>query len=153
VTSGRALTAIGVVAVTLWAARAGAAGMCTISATAVTFGNYNVFNAAAVDSTGTVTYRCSGGASNIAITLSKGTSATYSPRRMSRSGELLNYNLYTDAARSTVWGDGTAGTVVYSFAIPPNNSNVNVTVFGRIPAGQDVSAGSYSDTITATINF
>jgi spore coat protein U-like protein len=30
---------------------------------------------------------------------------------------------------------------------------VTVTVFGRIPAGQDVAAGIYSDTIIVTIQF
>jgi spore coat protein U-like protein len=32
-------------------------------------------------------------------------------------------------------------------------SNVTVTIYGRIPARQDVSAGSYTDTVVATINF
>jgi len=26
-------------------------------------------------------------------------------------------------------------------------------VFGRVPAGQDVSVGSYTDVVTATVNF
>ncbi len=67
--------------------------------------------------------------------------------------EGLNYNLYLDAARTTIWGDGTGGTQVYSNANPPNNTNVTVTIYGRIPASQDVSAGSYTNTVTATINF
>jgi spore coat protein U-like protein len=42
---------------------------------------------------------------------------------------------------------------VYSISNPPNNTNVNLTVYGRVTAGQDVSAGSFSDTVTAVINF
>jgi spore coat protein U-like protein len=30
---------------------------------------------------------------------------------------------------------------------------VSVTVYGRIPPGQDISAGSYSDTVTVVVNF
>lgn len=126
---------------------------CTISATSVAFGSYNVFSTSADDSTGTVTYRCNSRASNIRITLSRGSSNTFSTRTMRKGSESLGYNLYTNAARTTIWGDGSSGTSVYTLANPPDNSNVSVTIYGRIPAGRDVSAGSYSDTIAATINF
>jgi spore coat protein U-like protein len=126
---------------------------CTISVTSVAFGTYNVFTTTAVDSTGTITYQCNSKATNISISLSDGSSTTYSPRTLRKGSEILQYNLYSDAARTTVWGDGTAGTSVYTNANPPNNSNVTVTVYGRIPAQQDVSAGSYTDTVSAVINF
>ena len=76
-----------------------------------------------------------------------------SPRTLRKGSEVLQYNLYRNAARTTIWGDGTGGTSVYSLANPPNNSNVNLTIYGRIPAQQDVSAGNYSDTVSAVINF
>ena len=134
-------------------AAAQAAPSCTISATAVAFGNYNVYSVTNVDSTGTITYRCNAAAANISITLSKGASSTFSPRTLRKGAEALNFNLYRNAARTQIWGDGTGGTSVLSVANPPNNQSVNVTVFGRIPALQDVSAGSYSDTVVATVNF
>ena len=126
---------------------------CTISTTSVNFGNYNVFNISAVDSTGTISYTCNAVATNITISLSTGASSTYRPRAMSKGTEALGYNLFRDAARTSIWGDGTNGTVVYSRNNPPNNNAVNVTVYGQIPAGQDVSAGTFSDTVSATINF
>ena len=126
---------------------------CTISATSVNFGSYNVFNGSDVDSTGTVTYRCNGSAHNITVGLTQGASATFNPRQMQKGAEVLNYNLFVDASRTSIWGDGTSGTSVYSIGNPPNNTNVNLTVYGRVPAGQDVSAGSFSDTVTAVINF
>ena len=107
----------------------------------------------AIDSTGTITYRCNAQASNITVALTRGGSSTFSPRRMFKGVEVLTYNLFRNAARTNVWGDGTSGTAVYSRANPPNNSNVNLTVYGRVPAGQDVSAGTFSDTVTAVINF
>ena len=121
--------------------------------TSVAFGNYNVFTTTADDSTGTITYRCNSTATNISISLSDGSSSTFSPRTLRKGSEVLQYNLYRNAARTTIWGDGTGGTSVYYAANPPNNSNVNVTIYGRIPAQQDVSAGNYSDTVSAVINF
>jgi spore coat protein U-like protein len=126
---------------------------CTISVTSVAFGNYNVFTTTPYDSTGTITYRCNAATINISITLSDGSSTTFSPRTLRKGGEVLSYNLYQNAARTQIWGNGTGGTSVYTQSNPPNNKNVNVTVYGRIPALQDVSAGSYSDTVSAVINF
>jgi spore coat protein U-like protein len=126
---------------------------CTISTTSVAFGNYNVFTTTPDDSNGTISYRCNSSAVNISISLSDGSSSTFSPRTLRKVGEVLSYNLYLNAARTQIWGNGTGGTSVYTRANPPNNSNVNVTVYGRIPAQQDVSAGNYSDTVSAVINF
>jgi spore coat protein U-like protein len=126
---------------------------CTISTTSVIFGSYNVFNGTPLDSTGTVTYQCNPQTQSITISLSKGQSSTYTPRRMNQGAEVLTYDLYTNAGRTSIWGDGTGGTSVYTDGNPPKNANVNVTIYGRVPAAQDVSAGSYSDTVSATINF
>jgi len=126
---------------------------CTISVTSVAFGSYNVFTATATDSTGSVTYRCNSTAANISVALSRGSSSTFSPRTMRKGAEILQYNLYRNAARTNIWGDGTGGTSIYTRANPPNNRNVVLRIYGRVPAAQDVSAGSYTDTISATINF
>ena len=152
----RALTraALGAAVWLLCASNAWAqAASCTISVTSVAFGNYNVFTTTADDSTGTITYRCNAQAANISIALSDGSSTTFSPRTLRKGSEVLQYNLYRNAARTAVWGDGTGGTSVYTNANPPNNSNVTLTIYGRIPAQQDVSAGAYSDTVSAVINF
>jgi spore coat protein U-like protein len=134
------------------ASTADAAPSCTISTTSVNFGSYNVFTGSATDSTGTVTIDCNGSAHDIIVTLSKGASSSFNPRTMLKGSEALSYNLYRDAARTSIWGDGSGGTSTYTNANPPNGP-VNVTVYGRVPAGQDVSAGVYSDTVSAVINF
>jgi len=151
----RALGQAAIVAV-IWllsTSSAFAQASCTISTTSVAFGNYNVFTSTATDSTGTVTFRCNATAANIWISLSDGSSTTFSPRTLRKGSEILQYNLYRNAARTTIWGDGTGGTSVYTNSNPPNNSNVSVTIYARIPAQQDVSAGSYTDTVSAVINF
>jgi spore coat protein U-like protein len=139
-----------VVALVAAAGRAEAA--CTVSTTSANFGTYDVFNPSANASTATITYRC-GGDKDILITLSKGSSSTFTPRTLRNGTEVLQYNLYRDAAFSTIWGDGTSGTTTYTIKNPPNNQDVVLTVFGRIPAQQDVAVGSYADALTVTINF
>jgi spore coat protein U-like protein len=133
---------------------AAAINFCTISTVGVNFGNYNVFSAGALTANGTVTYQCLGVAGeSITIDLSQGSAPSFNPRAMLRSGEALSYNLYLDAAATQIWGNGTGGSQRYGPIVPQNNRATNVTIFGRIPAGQDVTVGSYTDTIIATINF
>ena len=129
------------------------AATCSISTTAVAFGTYDVFSVTSADTTGTISFSCNGNARNIVITLSKGASTTFNPRAMAGPSDTLDYNLYSDAARSTIWGDGTGSTSTYTNASPPNNSTIVVTIFARAAAGQDVRAGTYTDTVTAIINF
>jgi spore coat protein U-like protein len=117
------------------------------------FGSYNVFSSSPVDSTGTIVYRCSGDVDGVLIAITKGQSPTFLPRQLEKGAEELSYNLYRDAARTLVWGDFSSGTSAYIQIDPPNNQNVSLTVFGRIPPGQDISAGSYSDTVTVVVLF
>ena len=125
---------------------------CSITTTGVSFGTYDVFNASPVDSTGSVRYQCSGSTGTFTISLSTGSSGTFQPRRMVSGAEKLNYNLYLDAARTSIWGDASAGTSWFMES-GASGKPVTLTVFGRIPPGQDVAAGTYSDTIIVTIQF
>jgi spore coat protein U-like protein len=65
----------------------------------------------------------------------------------------LDYNLFLDANRTTIWGDGTGGSSRSGPIMPPLLTQVTVTVYTRIPARQNVRVGHYTDSITATINF
>jgi len=129
-----------------------AAAQCSISATGVAFGSYDVFTTTPTDSTGTITYRCTLSL-NVQITLSQGIAGDYNPRQLASGPKRLNYNLYRNAARTTIWGNGSGGTSVYTHFVPLLTGDIVVTVYGRIFALQDVPAGSYSDTIVVTINF
>ncbi len=128
-----------------------AANSCTLSATAVTFGNYNVFKTSATLVNGSVSFKCTVSAA-ITIQLNKGSSSSFNPRTMKLTTNVLDYNLYLNAALTTIWGDGTGGSSTYSNSAP-GTGTVTVTVYGSIPALQNVPSGSYSDTITATITF
>lgn len=123
---------------------------CTVTAiTGVAFGAYDpiVANAAAPrDATGQIRYRC--GAAPL-VTLSAGAAGSYQPRQLRQGAKALAYNLYRDAARTQIWGDGTAGTT----AVVGQRGNRTLVIYGRIFPGQPAAAGSYGDTIVATLNF
>ncbi len=127
---------------------------CTITVTAgVAFGTYNVFSSTPVDSTGQLSYRCTRGTRPaVTITLTTGKSSTFIPRTLLFGAQALSYNLYLDTARTIVWGDGSAGTQVYTGTYPGSGA-VAVSIYGRIFNGQDAAVGSYADTITVAINF
>ncbi|MCA1585415.1 MAG: spore coat U domain-containing protein [Acidobacteria bacterium] len=124
---------------------------CSVSATAVAFGNYNVFATGNVDSTATVTVNCTL-LGTVSVQLNRGQFATsFSPRQMNRSGERLNYNLFFDSTRTQIWGDGTSGTVVWSAGLVSGNQSR--TVYGRLFPLQNVTVGAYTDTVIVTAVF
>ncbi len=127
--------------------------MCTISVVGVAFGNYSPFTPTPTDSAGSVVFNCNSKAKNIVVTLGPGQSGTFFSRAMTRGLQSLGYNLYLDAARTIVWGDGSGGSSSYTNSNPPNDTNVAVPVYGRVPAGTDVTVGTYTDTVVATIQF
>jgi spore coat protein U-like protein len=146
------LAAVAIGMVLLCAGRAGAA--CTISVSAgVAFGTYNVFAPNPLDADGRFTWRCSRNTyPSIQVTLTRGGSATFTPRTLSSGANRLSYNLYLDSGRTIVWGDVTAGTQAY-YATYPGSGSLAVSIFGRAPAGQDVAVGPYTDTVAVVINF
>ena len=131
---------------------------CTISTSTVAFGVYDSVSAHAsspLNGTGTVTVTCTSGAA-AAITLGQGsdpnpssTDAVPKRRMQGSGGGRLSYFLYSNPGGTTVWGN-TAGTGV---AHTGTGAATNLTVYGQIPAGQNVSARSYADTVVATITF
>ncbi len=124
---------------------------CTVTTGGVAFGAYNVFTPSALESSGTVTYQCTVGVL-IQIQLQTGSAGTFSPRTLRSGAESLAYNLYLDAARTTVWGNGAAGTSTYS-GLVATVLPVPVPIYAGIPARQDVPAGTYSDSVVATVVF
>jgi spore coat protein U-like protein len=122
---------------------------CVVNATAIAFGSYNVYATAPVDSTGTITYECTGGGKT-PIQIGLMPASGNSPALQS-GAERLAYNLYLNAARTAVWGIGSNGTQY--FTGERSKTPVSVPVFARVPAQQDVAVGNYSDTVTVIINF
>jgi spore coat protein U domain-containing protein, fimbrial subunit CupE1/2/3/6 len=131
---------------------------CSISTAAVAFGAYDpvVANASADnDATGTVSVTCTSGASTT-VTLGQGANADAGStaaapvRRMNDGGSnYISYALYSENTRTTVWADTGPTGVPHT----GDGTLTALTVYGRITAGQNVPAGSYSDTVVATVTF
>jgi spore coat protein U-like protein len=129
-------------------------GTCTASASGVSFGTYNLLSATPLASTGTVTVNCSGafviGNTTVTIDLSTGQSGSFTTRKL---GTGFSYNLYQDAAHTQIWGDGTGGSTQYSGTLTTGQTSLTATVYGQVPALQNPAPGSYTDTITVTVNY
>lgn len=136
---------------------------CTVKATSFNFGNYSPLSGLPTNSTGVVTVTCSAlvlnALVNYTIDLSQGGSGSYTTRQLSNTVtpvNKLNYNLYTTAAGTSIWGNGSGGTAnvsdgyLISILAPIER---NYTVYGTIPGSQQVKPGTYTDNITATITF
>ncbi|MDR8730094.1 Csu type fimbrial protein [Burkholderia pseudomultivorans] len=124
---------------------------CNISATNVNFGTASVLSGA-LAATGSITAQCTNGDA-WKIALNGGSSGNVTARQMQRSGGggTIGYGLYTDAAHSIAWGDGTGGSTPVT-GVGTGTSQA-VTVYGAVPAQTTPAPGNYSDTITATISF
>jgi spore coat protein U-like protein len=133
---------------------ASVANNCVISTSALAFGSYDpvgVNASADLDGTGTVTVACTKGVAP-QIGLGLGSNASGTTRRLTDgSGNYLTYEVYHETARTTVWTESGGGLL--SPAAAPSKAPRNFTVYGRVSANQDVAAGTYGDTVVATVNF
>lgn len=137
------------------ASHARAASCSVTNVVGVAFGTYDVFSGYSLDSAGSIAFSCSNVGANdvVTIQLSRGGSSTYFPRRLTSGSDAMTYNLFLDAARTVVWGDGSGGTAVYGPVKPPEGGNTVVDVFGRVPAGQNVRQGAYFDSLVVTVLY
>ena len=127
---------------------------CSLGGAAVAFGSYDALSPLPFDTIGSMVFQCNQKDHNVMITLSKGNSSSYATRRMVNGSQLLFYNLYRDAGWTIVWGDGSGGSQAYIINNPqPNNRDITLPIFGRIPPGQNVNVGTYTDTITVTLTY
>lgn len=124
-----------------------AAATCSINPQGVSFGSYDTLSSAALDGVGNINVSCDASVS-FTVSIGTGNSGTFDPRRLTAGTDYLSYNLYTDATRTIVWGDGVAASNVSA-----TGTNVDLPVYGRIPALQNVPANAYGDTITVTIEY
>lgn len=124
-----------------------AAVTCSVSPQGVSFGSYDTLSSTALDGTGNINVSCDASAS-FSVSLSTGNSGTFDARHLTAGTDILTYNLYTDAARTIIWGDGVAASNVSA-----TGTSVDLPVYGRIPARQNVPANAYTDTITVTVSY
>lgn len=127
------------------------AAQCIInSASNLDFGTQGVL-AGNVDQSSTIQVQCTNTTPyNIGLNAGTGSGATVGLRKMTSGGNTINYSLYTDASRSTLWGN-TVGTD--TVASTGNGAAQSFTIYGRAPAQTTPAPGAYADTITATVTY
>ena len=142
-----------------------AAQSCMVStAGSINFLTYNPAAGAPTLASASVTLRCthsgSGGAQKIdwSMFLSDGSSGDCKARSMPGPSGSLNYSIYQNSIAGGVWGNLGCGTFpAGQMNLTPggggNTKSVTNTLYGLIPAGQFVNAGTYTENLLLTINF
>ena len=125
--------------------------ICTITAGTVDFLVYNPLAATNLDASGTFTISCAKGTA-YQVGLGLGGNASGTTRRMTTTpaADFLTYELYSDSARGSIWGNATPAWVT---GTAPSKAAITLTVYGRITPGQDVGTGTYNDSVVSTVNF
>jgi spore coat protein U-like protein len=137
---------------------------CSVSATNLAFGNYTP-GGGALTSTSTVSVLCTNGTTfTAALNGGSTTGGTVAQRLMAETAGsgTLQYNLYTAATHTTVWGDATGSSVTQ----PGTGAGMaaadaqSLTVYGQLPDNATNQAApvtgattAYSDTITVTVTY
>lgn len=144
---------IGVSATLLPACEAGTTTSGNTSFGTLNFGNYasltSAINATSAQLAGSIRVKCVNGLA-YKIVMDGGSSGVVTARRMvntTNSAVSLQYNLYTTAARTTVW-DNTTGV-----SNTGNGADQWATVYGRVPAQATPAAGVYQDTVNVTVSW
>ena len=161
------LTAVAAVVLTLvssqtWARTAAAviqvsatvAPLCTIVVDELSFGEYDPFVAnadAALDASAVVSVTCTKGLAS-AVRLDAGAhGGAGNVRHLASGGQRLAYWIFKDQARTAAWRTGQDGMSLPD--VSTGQCPQSVALFGRIPPGQVVPSGAYTDTVMATLDF
>lgn len=115
---------------------------------AVNFGtSYSVFGGATTTTTSGAVL-CIGNR-EFRVEASTGSGGVYSPYRIIAGP--IQYNVYTNAGMTTIWGNATAGTSRFTGTNPSGTNTYALTAYARMPGGQDIAPGTYTDTFTVVL--
>jgi spore coat protein U-like protein len=129
---------------------------CKVSVNPINFGIYMPVSPTNVDVNGQIDVRCQAQPGSFTVIIGPGVSGNQLARTLSAGGTgLLDYNLYIDAARTRIWGDGNLPTFVVSGVRSSRGRPTNYIypVYGRIFAGQGANPGIYNDNLLVTVLF
>jgi spore coat protein U-like protein len=126
------------------------ATICSVSASTLNFGSTGVLQSA-LDATSTITLTCTN-AAPYTVSLDGGLSVATNPtqRKMVQASEQITYGLYQDSARTQPWGDSVGTNTA---AATGSGLAQTFTVYGRVPAQNTPSPGTYADTVVVTISY
>ncbi|HBB9121281.1 Csu type fimbrial protein [Serratia marcescens] len=142
---------LGVSATLLSACEAGSSSGGNVSFGTLNFGTlYFLSTATSIagqQNAGAIRVKCTNGTS-YSVLLGGGQSGNTAARYLqSAAGQRVNYNLYTNAAHSTIWDNLTGVSQT------ANGADNWLPVYGMIPAQSTPPTGSYTDTVQVTINW
>lgn len=129
---------------------------CRVTVVAMNFGTYMPLTPTHVDVSGQLEVRCQAQPGTFTVTIGPGVSGDQLARTLSAGGgSVLHYNLYRDAARTQIWGDGTPPTFTVSGVRNSRGRPTfhNYPVYGRLFANQSPNAGIYGDNVLVTVLF
>jgi len=123
----------------------------SISPSSLDFGTQGVL-AANVNAQLDITVQCTNTTPyNIGLNAGNGAGATVTTRKMTSGSNTINYSLYKDSSRTTLWGD--TGTDRVSSTGTGSPQLPAFTVYGQVPAQSTPAPGTYTDTITVTVTY
>ena len=122
------------------------AASCSVTSPGISFGAYDPLRDVDTNGTGSIQLACDEPVTATVILARSGPSLD---RMMTNGISQLVYGLYADPQRNTIWGDGMGG----SQTVTVQGTSISQPVYGKILKRQQVTAGSYNDTITVTISY
>jgi spore coat protein U-like protein len=134
---------------------ASVAAQCNVSAANLSFGTVNPVSSQ-VDATTALTVNCTkNSAYTVGLDAGTTTGATIAQRKMANGADIMNYNLYTDAARTTIWGNSAVAPLWVAGSGAGLGIAQTLTVYGRVASGQtNLAVGNYQEnTITVTVTY
>ena len=140
---------------TTFQVQASVAKQCSVAAVNLTFPAVDPLSSQ-TDGATTVTVNCTKN-SPYTVGLDAGTTtgASIGQRKMANGADIMNYNLYTDAARSIIWGNSAVAPTWVSGTGAGMQTAQVLNVYGRVAAGQsNLAVGTYTEpTITVTVTY
>ena len=145
-------------ATTTFAVTATVLKACSVNATAIAFGNYTPGGGAINVNTSAVNVNCTKNTTyTVALNGGSTTGGTVAQRLMGNGANTLQYNIYTAATDTTVFGDG-SGTSATGAGTGAGMSAAATafTMYANLPdnpTNQNAAPGAYTDTVTVTVTY
>lgn len=127
---------------------------CSVGVVSLQFGDYDPLSGITLETEADVYVTCDPAvAYHIELDAGANSGGNFRPRVLARAdgAASLDYNIFRDPGRTEVWGDGSDNT----FTRPGIGTGAenHFTAYGRLPGGQNVPIGVYSDVVFVLVEW